>query len=61
MRQPLRSIQYVGYARRLKSGVSLDLGVSHWISSHYDTGGYGRDFTEAYVGIVGRRLSAWVR
>jgi uncharacterized protein (TIGR02001 family) len=58
--EPLRSIQYFGYAQRLKSGVSLDVGVSHWISSHYDTGAYGRDFTEAYVGIVGRRMSSHI-
>jgi uncharacterized protein (TIGR02001 family) len=58
--EPLRSVQYVGYARRLKSGVSLDIGVSHWTTSHYYTGEYGRDFTEAYVGIVGRRLSTHI-
>lgn len=58
--EPLESVQYAGYAQRLKSGVSLDVGVSHWISSHYYTGEYGRDFTEAYVGIVGRRLSSHI-
>lgn len=58
--EPLRSIQYAGYARRLKSDISLDVGVSHWASSHYNTGAYGRDFTEAYVGIVGRRLSSHI-
>src|SRR5689334_7463454 len=31
--EPLRSIQYVGFAKRLKSGVSLDMGASHRISS----------------------------
>jgi hypothetical protein len=56
--EPLRSIQYVGYARRLKSGISLDVGVTHRISSHYYTGEYGRQLTEAYVGIVGRRVSS---
>ncbi|HEX5182651.1 MAG TPA: TorF family putative porin [Allosphingosinicella sp.] len=58
--EPLQSIQYAGYAHRLKSGVSLDIGVSHWDSSHYHSGPYGRDFTEAYVGIVGRRLSSHI-
>ncbi len=56
--EPLQSVQYAGYAQRLKSGISLDVGVSHWISSHYYTGEYGRNFSEAYVGIVGRRLSS---
>jgi uncharacterized protein (TIGR02001 family) len=55
--KPLRSIQYFGYTKRLKSGLSLDIGISHRISSHYYTGEYGRRFTEAYVGIVGRSMS----
>ena len=58
--RPLRSIQYVGYAKRLKSGLSLDVGITHRISSHYYTGEYGRELAEAYVGIVGRRLSSHV-
>jgi uncharacterized protein (TIGR02001 family) len=58
--EPLRSTQYLGYAKRLKSGVSLDVGISHRISSHYYTGEYGREFGEAYVGIIGRRVSTHV-
>ncbi|HEX4737092.1 MAG TPA: TorF family putative porin [Allosphingosinicella sp.] len=57
---PLQSVQYVGYAKRLKSGVSIDVGLSHRFSSHYYTGEYARDVTEAYVGIVGRRMSAHI-
>ncbi len=56
--EPLRSVQYAGYARRLKSGVTLDIGLTHRISSHYATGEYAKQFTEAYVGIVGRRVSS---
>jgi uncharacterized protein (TIGR02001 family) len=56
--EPLRSIQYAGYAKRLKSGLSLDVGVTHRVYSHHYTGEYGRDFSEAYVGIVGRRVSS---
>jgi uncharacterized protein (TIGR02001 family) len=56
--EPLRSIQYLGYARRLNGNVSLDIGVSHRISSHYYTGEYGREFAEAYVGIIGRKVSS---
>jgi uncharacterized protein (TIGR02001 family) len=56
--EPLRSVQYVGYAKRLKSGLSLDAGITHRISSHYYTGEYASEFTEAYVGIVGRRVSS---
>jgi uncharacterized protein (TIGR02001 family) len=58
--KPLRATQYAGYAKRLKSGLSLDLGVTHRISSHYYTGEYARDLTEAYVGLVGRRLSSHI-
>jgi uncharacterized protein (TIGR02001 family) len=58
--EPLQSVQYAGYVQRLKSGVSLDVGATHRISSHYYTGEYGREFTEAYVGIVGRRLSSHI-
>src|SRR6476469_4008897 len=36
--KPLRSIQYGGYAKRLKSGLSLDFGITHRISSHYHSG-----------------------
>jgi uncharacterized protein (TIGR02001 family) len=58
--KPLRSTQYGGYAKRLKSGLALDVGITHRISSHYYTGEYARDLTEAYVGIVGRRLSSHI-
>jgi uncharacterized protein (TIGR02001 family) len=58
--KPLRSTQYAGYAKRLDSGLSLDVGVIHRISSHYYSGEYARDLTEAYVGVVGRRLSSHI-
>jgi hypothetical protein len=58
--KPLRSTQYAGYSKRLKSGLSLDAGITHRISSRYYTGEYARDLTEAYVGIVGRRWSSHV-
>jgi uncharacterized protein (TIGR02001 family) len=58
--QPLRSIQYVGYAKRLKSGLSLDLGITNRVYSHYYSGDYGRRFTEAYVGVIGRRVSSHI-
>jgi uncharacterized protein (TIGR02001 family) len=58
--QPLNSIQYVGYAKRLKSGLSLDVGITHRIYSHYYAGEYGKRFTEAYVGVIGRRLSSHI-
>ena len=58
--KPLRSTQYGGYAKRLKSGLTLDFGITHRISSRYYTGEYARDLTEAYVGIVGRRLSSHI-
>jgi uncharacterized protein (TIGR02001 family) len=56
----LRSVQYIGYARRLRPGLSLDAGVSNRIYTRQATVEYARRFTQFYVGIVGRRLSSRV-
>ncbi|MDB5671636.1 MAG: hypothetical protein JWO25_2595 [Alphaproteobacteria bacterium] len=58
--QPLRSIQYIGYAQRVGSGIALDLGVTHRAYSHYYAGGYARDYAEFYVGASGPRWSSHV-
>ncbi|WP_225421590.1 TorF family putative porin [Sphingomonas parva] len=55
--RPLRSVQYAGYARRVASGLQVDAGVTNRIYGSGYAGGYGR-LTEAYVGLVGRRVSA---
>ena len=54
----LRSVQYLGYAHRLRSGISLDAGVINRIYSGYATVEYARRFAELYVGVVARRASA---
>lgn len=58
--EPLRSVQYVGYAHRLRSGLTVDIGVTNRFYSRHFTGEYARTFTEAYAGLVGRRMSARV-
>jgi uncharacterized protein (TIGR02001 family) len=58
--QPLRSVQYIGYAHRVKSGLTFDIGVTNRMYSKYFTGEYARRFTEGYVGVIGRRVSAHV-
>lgn len=58
--QPIRSVQFAGYAHRTRSGLVVDLGVTNRVYTRYFTGEYGRVFTEAYAGLVGRRMSARV-
>ena len=51
---------YFGIARRLASGVSIDVGVVHRHYTQYATNDYADDFVEAYVGVsiqnIGARL-----
>ena len=54
----LRSVQYVGYARRVAPSVSVDVGAVRRAYDRYATVEYGRSFTELYAGLVGRRVSA---
>ena len=58
--QPIRSVQYLGYAHRIGHGLTLDAGITNRVYTRYFTGEYGRVLTEGYVGIVGRRVSAHV-
>jgi uncharacterized protein (TIGR02001 family) len=48
---------YAGFARRLAQGPSLDLGVSHIEYSDYYSPAGRTHLDEAYVGLIGRRLS----
>lgn len=54
----LHSVQYVGYARRLKSGIALDVGLTNRIYDEYATFAYARRVTEGYVGLIGRTVSS---
>lgn len=40
-----------GYAKRLESGTTLDLGVTHSRYVHYSAGGQGSSYTELYAGL----------
>lgn len=53
----LRSVQYLGYARRVAPSLSLDVGVSNRLYDRYSTIEYGRQFVQGYVGLTGRRAS----
>ena len=46
-----------GYARRLSSGTTLDLGIVHSNYSHYSSEGTGNSYTEIYAGIGRKALS----
>jgi uncharacterized protein (TIGR02001 family) len=47
-----------GYAKQLKSGTTLDLGVIHSSYSHYSSGERGASYTELYAGISRGALSS---
>jgi uncharacterized protein (TIGR02001 family) len=47
-----------GYAKRLKSGTTLDVGLTHSSYSHYSASGEGKSYTEIYAGIARGALSS---
>jgi len=47
-----------GYAKRLKSGTTLDLGITHSTYSHYSSAARGSSYTEIYAGITRGALSS---
>jgi uncharacterized protein (TIGR02001 family) len=47
-----------GYAKRLKSGTTLDFGITHSTYSYYVNGERGKSYTEAYVGVARGALSS---
>ena len=47
-----------GYAKRLKSGTTLDFGIIHSSYSHYSRGDHGESYTEAYAGVSRGGLSS---
>jgi uncharacterized protein (TIGR02001 family) len=50
-----------GYAWRLPSDVSLDIGITHRQFTRYFSGGRSTGYSEVYAGVNGRSLSASVR
>jgi uncharacterized protein (TIGR02001 family) len=56
--QPLRFAINGGYARRLRSGLTLDLGAVHSRYSEYSGIASDRYYTEVYAGVAGKLLGA---
>jgi uncharacterized protein (TIGR02001 family) len=50
--------QYAGFAQRLSSATAIDVGIVHNGYTEYSAITGGGSYTEAYVGITGRHLSA---
>lgn len=49
-----------GYAKRLKSGTTIDLGASYSTYSRYSTGQRGRSYAEIYAGVARGAFSSRV-
>ena len=45
-----------GFAKRLRSGLTADIGVVHSRYSHYSALSPGRNYTEVYAGLTGRNI-----
>jgi uncharacterized protein (TIGR02001 family) len=50
--------QYIGYARRLPAGPTLDFGATHANYTDYYSGVRGAQYSELYAGLILRRLTA---
>ena len=49
-----------GYATRLPSGVTVDIGVVHTNYARYSSTGSGKSYTEVYAGLAGKFVSSRV-
>ncbi len=58
--QPLGLELNAGYAKQLTSALTVDLGAVHSDYSHYSSRRSGKAYTEAYLGLAGKLLSARV-
>lgn len=56
--QPLAVEVDAGYAKRLNAGLTLDVGATHSNYSHYSSGRIGSSYSQAYIGLGGKLLSA---
>jgi uncharacterized protein (TIGR02001 family) len=52
---------YAGYARRIGSGPTLDVGITNARYTHYYSGSAGVDYTEFYAGIIIDHISSHIR
>jgi uncharacterized protein (TIGR02001 family) len=55
---PLKLAVNGGYAKRIRSGLTVDFGAVHSRYSHYSGIASGRSYTEGYVGLAGRFVGA---
>jgi uncharacterized protein (TIGR02001 family) len=55
--QPLGIQLNAGYAKRLPSGLTVDVGVTHSTYSEYSSRGSAYSYTEVYAGLGGKLLS----
>jgi len=56
--RPLGLILNAGYAKRLSSGLTIDAGIIHSEYSRYSDRAAERSYTEGYVGVSGKLLTA---
>jgi uncharacterized protein (TIGR02001 family) len=56
--EPLGLQLNAGYARRLRSGITVDAGVVHANYARYSTGGHANSYTEVYAGVTRGILSS---
>lgn len=58
--RPLGLQESFGYARRLKSGLTIDAGITNANLTHYAIGQQSARYTEVYVGLLGRGISSHI-
>lgn len=58
--RPLGLVLNAGYAKRLSSGLTIDVGATHSAYSEYSDRAAARSYTEAYAGLSGKFLTARV-
>lgn len=56
--QGLSLREYLGYAKRLEGGPTLDLGLTHAAYTEYYGGRRGTQYSEVYAGLAARRVTA---
>ncbi len=56
----LRTVEFIGFARRIAPMVSLDVGVSNRLYDRHATVEYAHRFAQFYAGVIGRRVSSHI-
>jgi len=58
--RPLGLVLNAGYAKRLSTGLTIDVGATHSTYSEYSDRAAAKSYTEAYAGLSGKFLTARV-